>query len=96
MGELAYLAASRRTLADLAGDWWELYSKPNLAYNTLVGSRRCSIATPCRASGGLRLREVTPEVLARFRADLEAAGVGRHAVRVSLVIVQAMLARVQS
>jgi site-specific recombinase XerD len=36
------------------------------------------------------LREITPEVIADFRADLEAAGVGRHAVRVSMVILQSM------
>ena len=34
--------------------------------------------------GFYRLRGVTPEVVADFRAALEAAGVGRHAVRVSM------------
>jgi integrase len=45
--------------------------------------------------GLLKLREVTPEVLTRFRADLEKAGVGRSNVRISLVVVQAMFRRAQ-
>jgi hypothetical protein len=40
--------------------------------------------------GFYKLREVTPEVVADFRADLESAGVGRHAVRVSMVMLQSM------
>jgi len=75
LGELAYLEASRRTLADLAGEWWELYAKPNLAHNTLAGYAPLLDGHILPRLSGLRLREVTPEVLACFRADLEAAGV---------------------
>lgn len=34
--------------------------------------------------------DISPEVVADFRAKLEAAGVGRHSVRQSLVVLQSM------
>jgi integrase len=40
--------------------------------------------------GAMRVGEVNAEVIADFRAKLEAAGVGRHSVRQSMVVVQAM------
>jgi integrase len=40
--------------------------------------------------GSLPVGEVTPEIVADFRAKLEAAGVGRHSVRQSLVVLPAM------
>jgi integrase len=40
--------------------------------------------------GSIRVGEVTPEVVAGFRAQLEQAGVGRHSVRLSMVVLQPM------
>ena len=40
--------------------------------------------------GSMRVGEVSAEVVADFRAKLEAAGVGRHCVRQSMVVLQAM------
>jgi integrase len=40
--------------------------------------------------GAMRVGEVNAEVVADFRAKLEAAGVGRHSVRQSMVVLQAM------
>jgi integrase len=90
MRRLAYFYA--RTVIDdrvPAQEWWEIYAKPNLAYNTLAGYAPLLDKHVIPRLGRLKLREVTPEVLARFRADLEKAGVGRSSVRISLVIVQA-------
>lgn len=42
---------------------------------------------------GLRLRELTPQVLERYRGDLAAAGVGLPTQRRVLVIVQGILQR---
>jgi integrase len=95
LGEFAFLEASEKRLADLATEWWELYAKPNLAYNTLAGYALVLDKHILPRLGTLRLREVTPEVLARFRAELEQAGVGRSNVRISLVVVQAMFSRAQ-
>ncbi len=69
-------------------EWWGTSTRSRTSPTTRSPTtRRCSTATSCPV-GGLRLREVTPVVLARFRADLRGRGVGRHAVRVSLVVVQ--------
>lgn len=43
--------------------------------------------------GALALRELTPEVLNRFRLELEAAGVGRVSVRKALTLLQGVLQR---
>jgi integrase len=40
--------------------------------------------------GSLPVGEINPEIVADFRAKLEAAGVGRHSVRQSLAVLQAM------
>lgn len=95
LGEFAFIEASNKRLEDLASQWWEIYAKPNLAYNTLAGYAPALDKHALPRLGRLKLRDVTPEVLARFRADLEKAGVGRSSVRISLVVVQAMFSRAQ-
>ncbi len=95
LGEFAFIEASNKRLEDLASHWWEIYAKPNLAYNTLAGYAPALDKHVLPRLGRLKLRDVTPEVLARFRADLEKAGVGRSSVRISLVVVQAMFSRAQ-
>lgn len=95
LGGFVFLEASGKRLEELAREWWELYAKPNLAYNTLAGYAPMLDKHILPRLGGLRVRDVTPEVLARFRADLEKQGVGRSSVRISLVVVQAMFARAE-
>ena len=90
LGEFAFLNASNKRVEDLARDWWEIYAKPNLAYNTLAGYAPALDKHVLPRLGRLKLRDVTPDVLARFRADLEKDGVGRSSVRIALVVVQAM------
>ena len=43
--------------------------------------------------GRLQLRELTPQTIARFRAELEAAGVGREAIRKTMTMLQGVLQR---
>ncbi|HEX8745194.1 MAG TPA: site-specific integrase [Thermoleophilaceae bacterium] len=95
LGELSFLDAANTTMAELVDDWWKLYAKPNLALNTLNGYAHVLDRHVIPRLGSLKVRDVTPEVLARFRADLEQAGVGRHAVRVSLVVLQAVFRRAE-
>jgi hypothetical protein len=95
LGEFAYLEAANKRVEDLAKDSWEIYAKPNLAYNTLAGYAPALDKYVLPRLGRLKLREVTPVVLARFRADLEKIGLGRSNVRISLVVVQAMFSRAQ-
>ena len=43
--------------------------------------------------GHLQLRELTPQTIARFRAELEAAGVGNEAIRKTMTMLQGVLQR---
>ena len=90
LGELAVYEQRNRTVEELAREWWRLYAVPNLAEWTLVGYERMLVNHIGPRLGGMRIGELTPEVVADFRERLEAAGVGRHSVRLSLVVLQAM------
>ena len=90
LGELVLFDQARRTVAELAVEWWRRHVVPNLAEWTRRGYRPLLTNYIEPRLGFYRLRDVTPEVIADFRSELEAAGVGRHAVRVSLVILQSM------
>ena len=46
-----------------------------------------------RGLGGIPLRELTPQTIAHFRADLEAAGVGVEAIRKTMTMLQGVLQR---
>ena len=93
LGDLSALVAREQNLDDLARDWYELYAGPNLADNTLEKYRRMLRQHILPELGQLKLADITPEVVARFRTDLERRGVGRDSVRVSLVVLQAMFRR---
>jgi hypothetical protein len=71
-------------------EWWTKYAVPNLAELTLDGYEPVLSKHVVGRLGGHRVGEVTPEVVADFRAQLERSGVGRHAVRIALVVLQAM------
>jgi integrase len=75
---------------ELAREWWRKYAVPNLADWTLTGYEPMLAKHIEPRLGSLRVGEVSPEVVADFRERLEAAGVGRHSVRLSLVVLQAM------
>jgi Phage integrase, N-terminal SAM-like domain len=90
MGELALYEQRKRPLRDLAREWWAKYAVPNLAHWTRVGYARMLVSHIEPRLGSLPVGEISPEVVADFRAKLEAAGVGRHSVRQSLVVLQAM------
>ena len=90
IGELVLFDQANRTVEQLAKEWWRRHVVPNLAEWTRRGYRPLLTKHIQPRLGFYRLREVSPEVIADFRADLEAAGVGRHAVRVSMVILQSM------
>lgn len=93
LGDLSALVGREQNLDDLARDWYELHAEPNLADNTLEKYRRMLRQHILPELGQLKLADITPEVVARFRTDLERRGVGRDSVRVSLVGLQAMFRR---
>jgi integrase len=92
-GDLATLDAGRETLADFAERWWEDYASPNLERATLVTYAAVWNKHALPRLGHYELRHLNPEVVARFRTELEGAGVGPSSIRKTLVVVQSVLQR---
>jgi integrase len=92
-GELVESTNAQMTLAELAREWWQVYGVPNLARSTLESYAITWDRHVLPSIGGLQLRELTPQVLERYRGELAAAGVGLPTQRRVLVIVQGILQR---
>ena len=90
MGELMLYEQRNRPLRELSTEWWAKYVVPNLAHWTRVVYKRMLVNHIEPRLGSMRVGEISPEIVADFRARLEAAGVGRHSVRQSMVVLQAM------
>lgn len=84
MGELALYEQRKRPVRDLSKEWWAKHAVPNLAEWTRIGYKRMLVKHIEPRLGSLPVGEVNPEIVADFRAKLEAAAVGRHSVRQSL------------
>lgn len=93
LGELDMLDASRETLAEFAREWWRVYAEPNLTRATLIGYAGLWDRYVLPRIGGFELRQLTPELLEAFQADLRAAGVGDPTIRKTLAVVQGVLTR---
>jgi integrase len=92
-GVLADLDAGTETLAEFVEEWWLVYAGPNLERSTLRVYAQLWNGHALPRLGQLRLRDVTPHVLARFRAELEAAGVGVEAIRKTMTMLQGVMQR---
>lgn len=92
-GILADVNAGRETLAEWTDYWWDTYASRNLARNTLLGYAGVWNKHALPRLGALQLRAITPGVVARFRSDLEHAGVGAPTIRKTLAVLQAILRR---
>lgn len=92
-GGLAALNAGRETVADYADEWWASYAAHNLARSTLETYAVVWNRHALPRLGHLELRAITPGVVARFRSELEAAGVGAPTIRKTMSVLQAMLRR---
>jgi integrase len=68
-------------LAAFVEEWWGLYAEPNLEPATLRTYRWVWEQHARPHLGELRLRDVTPLAIARFRAEREAAGAGVETIR---------------
>ena len=71
-GELAQLDAGKESLADFDEEWWRLYAEPNLAKSTLQVYAVQWDAHVLPRLGAIPLRELTPDVINRFRLELDA------------------------
>ena len=91
--DLASLDAGRETLAEFVQEWWELEATARLERATLHGYASHWNRHVLPRLGHMQLREITPLVLTRFRADLERDGVGQETIRRTLVLLQSIFAR---
>jgi site-specific recombinase XerC len=87
------LECGRGTLGQFAETLWRTYAIPNLAPKTRRIYAELWDRHVLPRIGGMTLRKLSPEVVASFRADLTAAGVGDATVRKTLAFVQGMLQR---
>lgn len=91
IGQLAFVDAGNRTLGEFVEQWWREYARVELQPNT----QRCYASVwdahiePRLSS--LRLNELTPPVVARFRTELVTSGVGPAAVAKTLTLLQGVL-----
>ena len=92
-GALADVDAGRETLAEFVEEWWMVYAGPNLERATLRAYASLWNGHALPRLGQLQLRELTPQTIARFRAELEAAGVGVEAIRKTMTMLQGVLQR---
>jgi len=90
-GDLPSLDAGRQTLAEFAAEWWDVYAKANLETATLKTYASVWNRHALPRLGHLRLRDLSPAVIARFRRELEDAGVGAASVRKTMTMLQSML-----
>ena len=92
-GALAELDAGTETLAEFVEEWWLVYAGPNLERSTLRTYAQLWNGHALDRLGHLQLRQLTPQTIARFRAELEGAGVGNEAIRKTMTMVQGVLQR---
>jgi integrase len=92
-GELAQLDAGKESLAEFGEQWWRLYAEPNLARSTLQVYAVQWDAHILPRLGEFSLRALTPDLVNRFRLELEADGVGPASTRKSLTLLQGVLQR---
>src|SRR5215212_8864891 len=92
-GALADLDAGNETLAEFVEEWWRVYAGPNLERATLRAYAILWNGHALPRLGAVPLRELTPQTIAHFRADLEQAGVGVEAIRKTMTMLQGVLQR---
>jgi integrase len=90
-GDLPSLDAGRETLAAFAEEWWDVYAKANLETATLKTYASVWNRHALPRLGHVRLRDLSPAVVARFRRELEDGGVGAASARKTMTMLQSML-----
>ncbi len=92
-GDLDLLDAGEQTLSDFAQEWTRLYAIPKLSPKTLKSYASAWDHHVLPRLGAFRLRDVTPEMIARLRADLHEAGVGDPTILRAMNVLHGMLER---
>jgi integrase len=79
------------TLAEFVEEWWRVHVIPNLATSTRKSYRHTWAKHVLPKLGAYRIGELTPKVIARYRAELLADGVGEQTVSRALSVLQSIL-----
>jgi integrase len=79
------------TLGEFVEEWWRVIVIPNLATSTRKSYRLSSAKHLLPKLGGYRVGELTPKLVARYRAEMLAEGVGEQTVLRALAVVQSVL-----
>ena len=91
--ELGRMDAGKELLAEFGEQWWQLHAAPNLARATqnLYAWLWDKYVLPLL--GDIPLRDLSPELIQRFRLELEAGGVGPASIRKTLTLLHGVLRR---
>src|SRR4051812_37992047 len=92
-GALAELGGGTQTLAQVVEAGGLGYAGPSLERSTLSTYAQMWNGHALPRLGGLQLRQLTPQTIARFRAELEGAGVGNEAIRKTMSMLQGIVQR---
>jgi hypothetical protein len=79
------------TLGELVEEWWRVHVIPNLAASTRKSYRLTWAKHLLPKLAGYRVGEITPNVAARYRAEMLAEGVGEQSVLRALAVLQSPL-----
>lgn len=87
----AVFEPSEITVADYLNQWFDLYCKPNLKYNTQIGYLRIIQGHLIPRFGIYRLKAITPAILQEYAVDLKMSGLARHSITGILSVFSAAL-----
>jgi integrase len=90
-GGLVDLDRGKETLREFKERYWRDYATPNLATSTRANYEHLWKTRIAPKLGDVRLRDIGPARVERFRAELEKDGAGSPTVRKSLIVLQGML-----
>ena len=88
LGGLELFEQGRRTLDEVAREWWIRHAEPNLAASTRASYADLWDRLILRRLGGQEIRRVTPALVTLLVGDLRAAGYGEPTIRRALMILQ--------
>lgn len=83
--------ASEITLADFVNEWFELYCKPNLKYNTQLHYLQVMRNHWLPKLGGYKLKSLTPSILQRHVNYLKERGLSKGTVDNAIIVFQSAL-----
>jgi len=93
LGELAMLERGTESLAEFVQEWYTQYAVPNLEATTIDLYEWLLNAQILPTLGGQPLRELNPETITGWRADLARKGLGTESQRKALKLLRGVLQR---